>query len=122
MKRRQYTATELNRLGGIIGQSVAGLVAQVSTVPWYGFNGIQALVLTDDAVYRIQQSFFALRRDRILGRYPLTDISDPRWTPARNGRSGRIAFRVAGSQHCYISKWQEAVELAGRLERPAASA
>jgi phage protein U len=116
VKLRTYSGSELSRLGDIIGQPAPRLVAHVSNGPWYGFNGIQALALTDQAVYRIQRGFAALRPDRVLGKYLLSEISEPRWKPKRSGRSGRISFRVAGSRCSYTSKWQEAAELAARLE------
>ncbi|WP_157720052.1 hypothetical protein [Microlunatus sagamiharensis] len=116
MRRREYTASELSRLGDIVGQRPARLAAHVSNGPWYGFNGIQALVLTNEAVYRVQQGW-ALLPDRVIDKYLLSDISEPRWTSSRAGRTGRISFNVASARHSYASKWQEAADLALALER-----
>ena len=116
VRRREYTASELSRLGDIVGQGPACLAAHVSNGPWYGFNGVQALVLTDEAVYRVQQGW-ALLPDRVIGKYLVRDISEPRWISSRAGRAGRISFKVAGARHSYASKWQEAADLALALER-----
>jgi hypothetical protein len=116
VRRREYTASELSRLGDIVGQRPACLPAHVSNGPWYGFNGVQALVLTDEAVYRVQQGW-ALLPDRVIGKYLVRDISEPRWISSRAGRAGRISFKVAGARHSYASKWQEAADLALALER-----
>lgn len=116
VERRTYSGSELSRLGEVIGRPAPRLVAHVSHGPWYGFNGIQALALTDQALYRVQQGY-ALRPERVLGTYLLSEISEPRWAPERHGRSGRLSFRVAGSRRSYASKWQEAAELASALER-----
>ena len=102
------------RLGDIVGQRPVRKVAHVSTGPWYGFNGVQALVLTDDALYRVQQGL-ALRPDRVMDTFLLTDLSDVFWRPGRRGRSGRIAFSVAGSRRSYASKWRDAVDLVEEL-------
>ena len=88
----------------------------MSNGPWYGFNGVQALVLTDAAVYRVQQGW-ALLPDRVIDKYLVSDISEPRWTSGRAGRGGRISFKVADARHSYASKWQEAADLAATLER-----
>ncbi len=88
----------------------------MSNGPWYGFNGVQALVLTPAALYRIQTGW-ALRPDRVLAKYLVGDIAKPRWTTDRGGRSGRISFKVAGDARSYVSKWQEAADLAAELTR-----
>jgi hypothetical protein len=120
VERRRYSAAELSRFGDITRQATPHLVAQVSHGPWVGFNGIQALVLTGKTVYRIQQGW-ALRPERVISKYPVSDISDVRWTSSRGGRSGRLTFRVAGSRRSFASKWQEATDLAAELERLAES-
>lgn len=120
VQQRRYTASELSRFGAIVGPPTPRLVAHVSNGPWYGFNGVQALVLTEAAVYRVQQGW-ALLPDRVIDKYLVSDISGPRWTTGRSGRSGRISFKVAGSPHSYASKWQEAADLASELERRASS-
>jgi hypothetical protein len=116
VKQRGYTASELSRFGDIVQQPAPDAVAHVSKGPWYGLNGIQALVLTEAAVYRIQQGW-ALLPDRVIDKYLLSDISEPRWTSSRGGRAGRISFKVAGAHRSYASKWQEAADLASELER-----
>ena len=120
VEQRGYTASELSRFGDIVQQPAPGLVAHVSSGPWYGFNGVQALVLTEGAVYRIQQGW-ALLSDRVIDKYLLSDISEPCWTAGRGGRSGRLSFKVAGVRRSYSSKWQEAADLASELERLAPS-
>lgn len=116
VQRRQYTASELSRLGDIVGQPAPLAVVHVSHGPWYGFNGVQALVLTDAAVYRVQQGW-ALLPDRVIDTYHVSEITEPRWALGRTGRAGRISFTVGGVRHSYASKWQEAADFAAGLQR-----
>ena len=74
MDRHGYKAPELLRLADIVGRPVR-CVAHVSNGPWYGFTGVQALVLTDQALYRIPQGY-ALLADRIVDTFLLS--LDPR--------------------------------------------
>lgn len=119
MRPRQYSDSEVSRLQDIISSDrPIRLIAHVSNGPWYGFNGVQVLVLTDQALYRVQASKFAFRRDVVLDKVVLSDLSDARWIARRD--SGRISFRVAGVRKSYVSKWTEATDLAKALtDRPA---
>lgn len=116
MKRRGYSGPELDNLQKVVGPShPIRLVAHVSRGPWYGFNGVQALILTDEDLYRVQASAFALRRDRVLERFPRASLSDVRWRE-RSEKAGRISFAFAGKAKSYASKWAEASEMAQLLQ------
>lgn len=115
MKPRRYTDSEVSRLQDIIGSDrPIKLVAHVSSGPWYGFNGVQALVLTDQALYRVQASKYSVRPDVVLDKYLLSDVSDAQWT-ARGRNAGRLTLRVAGTRKSYASTWAEASDLAAAL-------
>lgn len=91
------------------------LIAHVSHEPWYGFNGVQALVLTERALYRVQASKFAVLPDALLNTFFLSDITNTQWRPRGSGKAGRVSFKAAGRRKFYASKWVEAAELAVAL-------
>lgn len=91
------------------------LIAHVSNGPWYGFNGVQALVLTKHCLYRIQASQLALLPGALLNTFALSDISNAQWRPQTSGNTGRLSFRTGGRRKSYASKWAEAADLAAAL-------
>jgi hypothetical protein len=114
------TTADLLRLGDVVGQHPVRQVAHVSNGPWYGFNGVQALVLTDHALYRVPQGF-ALRANRVIDTFALSDLAGPRWEPRPDGRSGRLSFTVAGSRRSYVSRWSESEDLVRALATASSS-
>jgi hypothetical protein len=99
------------------------LVVQVGSGPWHGLNGVQALMLTDRALYRIRAGRHSLRVGAVLDKFLLTDITDARWTARGSRGAGRVSFCVAGRRRSYASRWAETAELAQALrtltdERP----
>jgi hypothetical protein len=90
-------------------------VVRVSSGPWVGFNGVQALVLGDETLFRIQASRWALRRDTVLDRYPLSHVTNSRWIRSSRGDAGRIEFRIDGKRKSFTSDRPEAPELAKML-------
>ena len=91
------------------------LVVQVSQGRWYGFHGVQALVLTDQTLYRVRAGRYTLRARVVLDKFLLTDLTAARWTPRGTGGGGRISFDLAGRRKSYASKWAETAELAQAL-------
>jgi len=90
-------------------------VVWVSRGPWMGFNGVQALVLGNETLFRVQASRWALRPDAVLDRYPLSQITGARWIRRRSGDIGRIEFRINGERKSFTSDRPEAPELAQML-------
>jgi hypothetical protein len=88
---------------------------QVSHRRWYGHNGVQALVLTDQTLYPVRAGRYTLRAGVVLDKFLLTDLTDARWTPRGTRGAGRISFRLAGRCKSYASKWAETAELAQAL-------
>jgi hypothetical protein len=80
-----------------------------------GFNGVQALVLGTETLYRVQASRWALRRDAVLDRYPLAHMTSSRWIRRRRGNVGRIEFRIDGKRKSFTSDRPEASALARML-------
>jgi hypothetical protein len=113
----RYDDAALRRLSLIARSSRPVEVAlEVSSGPWPGFNGVQALALAGDVLYRLQTSRFALRPNAILDVVPVESVSDVAWTVGPLGQLGRLRFRFEGKRRSYISRWSEGYDLAQAIK------
>ena len=91
-------------------------VADFSPGRWWGFNGIQRLVLTADQLYVVPQGL-ALTRGRLRRSLPIAGIQRVSWR-TREG-FGRQAVRMTLSagvrSRNYTSIYQEGAEFAAKL-------
>jgi hypothetical protein len=116
MRSPRHSDSDASLLQDVIGCGrPVLLVVQVSHRRWYGLNGVQALVLTDQTLYRVRAGRYILRPVVVLDKFLLTDLTDARWTPRGTRGAGRISFRLAGRCQSYASKWAETAELAQAL-------
>jgi hypothetical protein len=87
VKDREFSPKELSRLSQIVGDDPVEAVAEVSHGPWWGFNGVQTLVLTASRLYRVQGGF-ALRKDRVLESTLRSQVTNVDWVAGSQvGRS-----------------------------------
>jgi hypothetical protein len=114
---RRYTDVEVAKLRHAIRDEAPMLaVADFSPGRWWGFNGIQTLVLTADHVHVVPQGL-ALTRDRLRRHLATADIETVSWRMLeRFGRKVvRMTLEAGGKSRNYTSKYQNGADLATEL-------
>ena len=115
MQSGSATRFALADLQELVGSSTPIRFAlDVSSGPWWGFNGVQTLVLGDAALFRVQGRL-AIRPRVVLNVFPLSRITDARWVPTRSGRSGRLSMAVRGKRVSFVARSGKGAALAELL-------
>ena len=117
MLERKYTDGEVAELRRAIRDDTPMLaVADFSPGRWWGFNGIQRLVLTADQLYVVPQGL-ALTRGRLRRTLPIAGIQRVSWrTQERFGRQAvRMTLSTGVRSRNYTSIYQEGAEFAAKL-------
>ncbi|MDQ6949974.1 MAG: hypothetical protein M3256_27955 [Actinomycetota bacterium] len=93
-------------------------VADFSPGPWWGFNGIQTLVLTADQVSLVPGGL-ALTSGRLRRRLSTSEIQSFDWRMGRHGRREAVhmTLKVGRRRRHYTSKYRQGAELAQQLSR-----
>jgi hypothetical protein len=116
---RQYTEAETANLHNAIGDDAPVLaVADFSPGPWWGFNGVQTLVLTEDQLFVVQCGF-ALTRGRLRRSFSMSDIQQLDWRIGRHRRreAVHVTLKIGRRRRHYTSKYRQATDLARQLAR-----
>jgi len=117
LKRRGYTTDELSELRHATRDDARVLaVAEFSPGPWWGFNGIQALILTADQLHVVPQGV-ALTRGRLRRSLPRAAIHTV--TSRTRRRFGlnivQMTLGIGRRRRRYTSIYQEGADLAAKL-------
>lgn len=94
---------------------------EVSSGPWPGFDGMQALLLTSTTLYRVRASRFAVRPNAVLDVIDRDEISGARWAAGPLGGLGRLRFLADGRRRSFVSAWAEGDGFARSLGSPGAT-
>jgi hypothetical protein len=116
---RQYTDAEAANLHNAIGDDASVLaVADFSPGPWWGFNGVQTLVLTESQLFVVQRGL-ALTSGRLRRSLPTCDIQQFDWRIGRHRRREAVhmTLKIGRRRRHYISKYRQAADLARQLSR-----
>jgi hypothetical protein len=114
---RKYTDVEVAKLRLAIRDEAPILaLADFSPGRWWGFNGIQTLVLTADHVHVVPQGL-ALTRGRLRRSLATAGIQRVNWQMRdRFGRKVvRMTVETGGKILSYASKYQNGADLAAEL-------
>jgi hypothetical protein len=117
LQKRSYTDEEIAELSRATGGDAPMLaLADFSPGPWWGFNGIQALVLTADQLHVVPQGL-ALTRGRLRRSLLTADIQSVNWrTGQRFGLEVILMTLTMGHRRrTYTSRYQEGADLAAKL-------
>lgn len=92
--------------------------APFSHGPWWGFNGIQLIVVTDAGVHVVQAGV-AMTAGGSRLTVALSEVQGVGWRVRRGvgGQTVRLMFTVGGRRRRYVSKFQQAVEVCEALAR-----
>lgn len=115
--KRSYTDEEIAELHRAVGDDAPMLaVADFSPGPWWGFNGIQALILTADHLHVVQQGD-ALTRGRLRRSLPTTSVQSLSWrTGDRFGLEVvQMTVKTGYRRRRYTSRYLEGADLASKL-------
>lgn len=117
LPRRGYTYAEVEALASVAGVDPGAILAAApfSPGPWWGFNGVQTLVLTWDSLH-VVQSGIALTTGRLRRSARLDSISGTRARVVGGGRVVRLTLRVKGRRRTHTSMFREGVSFCERLE------
>lgn len=110
--------SDLDAANAVTSASPVVALAPFSHGPWWGFNGVQLVVLTATHLH-VLQAGLALTTGSLRLTAPLTAIDKVTWR-VRRGRGGhavRMVVSVHGRRHRYVSKYQQAVDLCDALAR-----
>ena len=121
LKRRGYTTDELLEFRDAIRDDARILaVAEFSPGPWWGFNGIQALILTADQIHVVPQGI-ALTRGRLRRSLPRAAIHAVTWRTRRRFRLNvvQMTLSIGRRRRRYTSIYQEGADLAAKLAQQA---
>lgn len=121
MEQRNYTHEEQAGLAAAVGADPGSdvVAAPFSPGPWWGFNGIQDLVLFGGSLH-VVQSGVAVTRGRRRQSTPFHALDRTRWRTRRGlpgGRVVRLSMRADGRRRTYTSKYHEAVGFSEHLMR-----
>jgi hypothetical protein len=114
---RQYTDAETADLHNAIGDDASVLaVADFSPGPWWGFNGVQTLVLTEGQLFVVQRGL-ALTSGRLRRSLPTSDIQKLDWRIGRHRRREAVhmTLKIGPRRRHYTSKYRQAADLARQL-------
>jgi hypothetical protein len=108
--RFRWTSLSLQRVDAPIAavEVVIIVVADFSSGPWWGFNGVQALVLTENQVFLVQRGF-ALTSGRLR-----RSLFDVRHSAGRLGPSGdtagevHVTLKIGRRRRHYTSRYRQA--------------
>jgi hypothetical protein len=117
LNRRGHTTDELSELRHAIHDDAPMLaVAEFSPGPWWGFNGIQSLILTADQLYVVPQGI-ALTHRRLRRSLPRAAIHTVTWrTGQRFGLNVvQMSLSIGSRRRRYTSIYQEGADLAAKL-------
>ncbi len=107
---------DLDALKGVGAASGVVSFAPFSHGPWWGFNGVQLVVLTGSELH-VVQSGYALTAGRTRLSTRLAAIQGVEWLQRR--RFGRqtvqMVLTVEGRRRRYVSKYQQAADLRDAL-------
>jgi hypothetical protein len=120
---RDYSEQELNEVHRITGHEETVLaMADFSPGPWWGFNGIQTLVVTSNHLHVVQRGV-ALTRGRLRKSVPTDSIRAVEWHVRRLlGREAvRMTVTADGWRSTFTSKYRQGVEVAKTLAQYATS-
>lgn len=114
---RAYTDPEIAELRAVTRDEAPVLaVADFSPGPWWGFNGVQTLVLTGDKVSVVQRGL-AFTSGRLRRSIPTTSVRTFHWHISQ--RLGREAVHMTLSTgdrtRRYASKYRQGAHLAEQL-------
>ncbi len=111
-------ASDLAAVDGVAAGSRVAAVAPFSHGPWWGFNGVQLIVVTDTRL-EIVQTGFTLTAGRPRLTAPLSGVQEAGWRVRRGvgGQVVRLMFTVDGRRRRYVSKFQQAVDVCEALAR-----
>jgi hypothetical protein len=117
LRRRGHTTDELSELRHAIRDDARMLaVAEFSPGPWWGFNGIQSLILTADQLHVVPQGI-ALSHGRLRRSLPRAAIHTVAWRTRR--RFGlnvvHMTLSIGRRRRRYTSIYQEGADLAAEL-------
>ncbi|MDP9073327.1 MAG: hypothetical protein M3N98_03965 [Actinomycetota bacterium] len=114
---RQYTDAETTNLRHAVGDDSPVLsVADFSPGPWWGFNGVQTLVLTKGHLFVVQGGH-ALTSGRLRRSFPTSNIAKLEWRIGRHRRREAVhmTLEVGRRKRHYTSKYRQAADLAQQL-------
>jgi hypothetical protein len=114
MMHKDYNAADLEQLALASGTSATILaVADFSPGAWWGFNGVQSLILTADQLFIVQKRFGG-RAGRLRQSMSTGAIRRVDWTVQRRlGReSVSMTLTTEGRSQRYTSKWSNASDFA----------
>jgi hypothetical protein len=117
LPERHYNDADLAVLRSATGGAAPVLaVADFSPGPWWGFNGVQRLVLTADRLF-VVQSGYALTRGRLRRSFPIAEVQTANWRFTRRfGFEGvQMRLKVKGRSRTYSSKYRQGADLAEQL-------
>lgn len=117
MNRRGHTTDELSKLRHAIRDDAPMLaVAEFSPGPWWGFNGIQALILTADQIHVVPQGV-ALTHGRLRRSLPRAAIHTVTWRTRRHFGLNvvQMTLSIGSRRRRYTSIYQEGADLAAKL-------
>jgi hypothetical protein len=103
-------------LRGFVPDYGSATVADFSPGPWWGFNGVRTLVLTDERLHVLQRGLFS-RRLRARRTLKVADIS-----AVKLRTTDMVVHMTVATGHrrrWYASKYQQGADLADRLARQA---
>jgi hypothetical protein len=117
LNRRGHTTDELSELHHAIRDDAPMLaVAEFSPGPWWGFNGIQSLILTADQIYVVPQGM-ALTHGRLRRSLPRAAIHAVTWRTRRQFSLNvvQMTLSIGSRRRRYTSIYQEGADLAAKL-------
>jgi hypothetical protein len=114
LKQRDYSLAELAAFRYAMGEAGRVLAAaDVSRGPWFGFNGVQTLIVTPSTLFVIHAGRTFIRC-RVRHRLSLNEVAlvDCRVTRSRLWPSVRLVLELRGRQISYVSRYREALVMA----------
>lgn len=118
MASRPFSQAERSEFRHALGATAEiDAAALFSPGPWWGFNGVQVVVLTEDRLH-VLQTGTALTAGRLRRSVPLCSVTRCHWRLRRGvrGEVTRLTFTAGGRTRTYTSKYQQGVELCARLQ------